>query len=247
MLVQLIGFYSLLWFLIVLIGGGQQFLGIIPVQIGLPQMAPGLSALLIVALSRKNKVKIQFFDRSIPFFRYFWAAAIPAGVGLLIFALVKVLAIPTGKIPDAYSDLSLIALWAPLGAFGEEIGWRGYLNKLLHQKATGYVSAIAVGLLWFPIHLFNFAGAELSLYVFMAIWFAAVSVVIFAFVRDHHFSVVIAALFHVSINFTQLLFLDVMNNPLFWMVNALVWTLIAVGIIIKASNLFFLRSKRQDL
>jgi membrane protease YdiL (CAAX protease family) len=96
---------------------------------------------------RKDGHQFSILDRGIPASRYLLAALIPAGGGLLVYLLNSLL-----FREPAFGDLTGLPwgllLWVPLGAIGEELGWRGYLHKRLDIGLTGLVSSIVVGLLW---------------------------------------------------------------------------------------------------
>ena len=56
-------FYVLTWFFLMMLGGIQQATGILPPQIGLPQWGPGIAALLMLVIFRKDGFKISFFSK----------------------------------------------------------------------------------------------------------------------------------------------------------------------------------------
>jgi membrane protease YdiL (CAAX protease family) len=231
-------FYVLTWFFLILFGGIQEATGILPPQIGLAQWGPGVAALLMLVIFRKDGIKITFFSKVTPVLRYLWAALIPTGVGLLVYLIRTVLTIPSATPPDTFNQMSLILMWTPLGALGEEIGWRGYLHKKLDTRMRGLFSSILVGLLWLPIHFFAFASAGPVTIAFLALWFISLSVVIYGLVQDTGFSVLAATIFHLSINFINLLILDVYFNPTFWMINGIVWAIVATIFVITKRDIY---------
>lgn len=219
-------FYVLTWFFLILLGGLQEASGILPPQIGLAQWGPGIAALLVVAIFRKDGVKITFYSKETPLLRYLLAALIPAGVGFFVFLLRSVIPIEADSLPDVYNSMGLVLLWTPLGALGEELGWRGYLHKKLDTRFRGLISSVIVGVLWMPIHLSLLAQGSILL-IFMALWFVSVSVVIYGLAQDTDFNVLVAAIFHMTINFINLLIIDVMYQPSFWALNGFVWMIVA--------------------
>jgi hypothetical protein len=64
------------------------------------------------------------------------------------------------------------------------------------------------------------------------------SIVIYTLVRDTDFSVLLASIFHLAINLTNLLFLDVIYELPFMIVNSLVWAALAAGLVILKRDLF---------
>ena len=63
-------FYVLAWFFLILLGGLQQATGILPPEIGLAQWGPGIAALLMLLLFRRDGFKITFFSKGTPILRY---------------------------------------------------------------------------------------------------------------------------------------------------------------------------------
>jgi membrane protease YdiL (CAAX protease family) len=231
-------FYILTWFFLVLLGGIQQETGLLPPEIGLAQWGPGIAALLMLVIFRKDNFKITFFSKDTPPLRYLLAALIPAGVGLLAYLIRTVLPIQSAAPPEAFNQMSLILIWTPLGALGEELGWRGYLNKKLDTRMRGLVSSILVGLLWLPIHFFAFISQGPVLIAFLALWFIALSIVMYGLVQDTGFSVLVATIFHLSINFINLLILDVYFNPTFWILNGILWAVVAAIFVLRKRELY---------
>ena len=237
MFLRVVVFYGLTWFFLMLLGGIQQATGLLPPQIGLAQWGPGIAALLMLVIFRKDGHKILFFSKDTPIIRYVYALLIPVGIGLVVLLISSWLPMAKSEPQAIYDSLGLILLWLPLGAIGEEIGWRGYLNKMLDRRLRGLISALLVGLLWMPIHISFFAQGPVFIF-FLTLSIISWSIVIYALVQDTGFSVTLAALIHLSINLTNLLFLDVIYETTFMMVNATVWANFAAIIVLMKRELY---------
>ena len=170
--------------------------------------------------------------------RYIYAALIPVAAGLVIFLSSKLMAIQPSRDAPTYDSLVPLILWMPLGAIGEELGWRGYLHKKLDTRLRGLYSSLLVGLLWAPIHVTFFSRGPLFVF-FLFLLIISYAIVIYALVQDTRFSVALASVFHLFINLTNLLFLDVIYEKQFMVLNALVWVAIAVTAILLKRELFF--------
>lgn len=235
-------FYVLTWFFLVLLGGIQQATGLLPPEVGLAQWGPGIAALLMLVIFRRDGHKINFFSKETPFQKYLWAAFIPVGAGLIVLLVRSFMTIePSGDAP-AYGSFLPLILWMPFGALGEEIGWRGYLHKKLDPRMRGLFSSLLVGLLWMPIHV-AFLGEGAVFLVFLTLLIVSYSIVIYALVQDTGFNVLLASIFHLAINLTNLLFLDVIYETPFMMVNAIVWTIIAATVVFWKKDVFFASQK----
>jgi membrane protease YdiL (CAAX protease family) len=230
-------FYILTWFFLVLLGGLQQATGILP-EVGLAQWGPGIAALLMLVLFRKDGHKITFHSTGTPVLRYVYAALLPVGVSLIVFVVKSLLSIEPSADAPKYGSLLTMLLWMPLGALGEELGWRGYLHKKLDPHMRGLWSSLLVGVLWMPIHVAFFSEGAVFL-LFLALLTVSYSVVIYALVQDTGFSVLLASIFHLFINIANLLFLDVIYETPFMIVNSLVWVVVAVAVVFMKKEIFF--------
>jgi len=226
MFVRMSVFYVLAFFFLMLLGGLQQETGLLPPEIGLAQWGPGLAALLMLVIFRKDGFKINFISKDTPILRYVYAALLPLGASLVVLLAAVALQIKPSAGAPVYNSLPLMILWMPLGALGEEIGWRGYLHKKLDTRLRGLVSALLVGLLWFPIHVSFFANGPLFI-LCLALVIISYSVVIYALVQETGFNVLLATLFHLSINLGNLLYLNMIHETALMLVSAAVWMAIA--------------------
>ena len=233
-------FYVLTWFFLILLGGMQQATGLLPSEVGLAQLAPGMAAILMLVIFRKDGHKIVFVSNRTSLARYLYALLIPVGVSLVVLLIRSLMDITPSAAP-AYGSLTALILWMPFGALGEEIGWRGYLHKKLDARMRGLFSSLLVGILWMPIHVAFLAQGPVFI-LFLTVLIISYSIVSYALVQDTGFNVVLASIFHLAINLTNLLFLDVIYELSFMIINSLVWAALAAGIVISKRDLF-LRSK----
>ena len=130
-----------------------------------------------------------------------------------------------------------MVLWMPFGAIGEELGWRGYLHKKLDSRMRGLFSSLLVGIMWMPIHVSFFGEGPVFLF-FLVLMIISYSIVIYALVQDTGFNVLLASVFHLFINVSNLLFLDVIHETSFMVVNALVWIVLAVVVVFMKKDVF---------
>jgi uncharacterized protein len=231
-------FYGLTWFFIALLAVVQQTTGLLPPSIGLPQLGPGLAALMMLVLFRRDGHQITFLSKALPAMRYVYAALIPIGGSLIILFISKLMAIQPSPDAPTYESLFPLILWMPLGALGEELGWRGYLHKKLDSRMRGLYSSLLVGLLWAPIHVTFFSRGPVFVF-FLFVLIISYSIVIYALVQNIGFSVALASVFHLFINLSNLLFLSVIYETQFMILNALVWTAIAATTVFTKREIFF--------
>jgi membrane protease YdiL (CAAX protease family) len=197
----------------------------------------------MLVIFRKDGFKITVFSKATPARRYLHAALIPLGVGLVVYLLRLLIPIESTALPEIFDNLPLVLLWMPLGAFGEELGWRGYLHKKLDPRLRGLFSSFLVGILWMPIHVHFFAQGPVFLF-FLTLMIISYSVVIYALVQDTSFNVLLASVFHLSINLANLFVIDVIYETSIMMISSIVWAVVAAVMIFLKRDIF-LASKEK--
>jgi membrane protease YdiL (CAAX protease family) len=229
MIVRVAIFYVLTFVTVFVLGGLQQITQITP-EIGLPQLAPGIAALLMLVIYRKDRHQLTFREANTPLRRYLVALLIPAAAGLIAFGF-SLLTVPSFTGPSlGTAPLLPILIWMPIGAIGEEIGWRGYLHKHLDGRLSGLVSSLITGTLWTFFHV-HFLGNGIVFLLFTVILFISISTLMYIVVYDQQFSILLASIFHIGINLTSLLFIAYINSVSFMVVYSLSWALMAAVVL----------------
>jgi len=220
------------------LGGTQQATGLLANQVILPQLAPGLAALTMLIVARKNAPSLSLSIKPLWSRAALLAVLIPAGAALLIFVVVTpaLRLLDVASISLANAPVSLIGMI--IGAVGEELGWRGYLNKLLDGKLAGWLSALIVGIPWALWHMGLYQYGPLYMF-FAVILITSYSFVLYFLVQKSGFNVWIAAVFHFMINLTNVVFLTVMPQVNFMMISAIIWAGVAATIVATNRELFF--------
>ncbi len=163
--------------------------------------------------------------------------AVPLLLNSIVFFLCYIWGGSTNlsiNISQQHFILALVTIF--IGALGEEIGWRGFLQPLLETKYHPLIASIFVGILWggWHIHYLRNGGTYFFSFVLFTV---AVSVIIAWILRGTNYSIVLSTLFHAIINFTFFILLkDVIMNHRFMIILALVWGLAATVIAFKYAN-----------
>ena len=242
--IRVVVFYILTFVFTIVLGGIQEAAGLAQTSIILPQWGPGLAALVMLLVFRKDRLRITFFDRHVPASRYLLAALIPIGGAVLIYLIYRLFfGAPAAGASTATPWILL--LWFPLGAIGEELGWRGYLNNRLNADMVGLASSVIVGTLWAFWHVGSYQNGMLYTLFFMLLMISY-TVVIYALVSRIGFNVLVAAIFHLMINVGNLFSYAVVNRVDFLMVSSLVWAAIAIVVVVTRKPLFGLARSAQN-
>jgi membrane protease YdiL (CAAX protease family) len=236
-ILRIVVFYTFAFVITLLLGGIQEGAHIPPEAIILPQLAPGASALLMHVIFRRDGDVVSFVGKGVPLSRYAMATVIPL-VGALVAYLITALCRGVVSAPSTQASPWSLLLWIPIGAVGEELGWRGYLHNKTARSLNGLVSSLIVGVLWALWHVGLYQNGPLYM-LFFVVLMVSYSVIIFALVHDIAFSVAIAAIFHVMINVTNLFSYTAINDVSFMAINSLVWATTA-GILLVARRQWFM-------
>lgn len=236
MIIRVVVFYVLTLLFTVLLAGLQQVTGLDTTRLTLPQWGPGLAALVMLVLFRRDGFRLSLSGKGISPLRLLAAVLIPVGVGLVVYAIVR-------PGPDvAAPSWQLMLPGMAIGALGEELGWRGYLHKRLDPALRPLVSTALVGVLWAFFHMGLWANgvAYMALFIVLAISY---SIVLYWLLEGARFNVWLAALFHLGINVANLPFLGIISGVglRFILVSAVVWTALAAVVVLRRRDLFLRR------
>jgi len=122
MLLRVAAFYLITLCLTLILGLLQTSTRVDPQMIVLPQLAPGLAAMLMLLLFPKHRLKLTITLKTAQFRKYLASLLLPLGVMVVVF-LVYGFFIDNRVMQSVTPAPSLILLGGMLvGAFGEELG-----------------------------------------------------------------------------------------------------------------------------
>ncbi len=218
-------FYGLTFLLTFVLGGLQEATGIGGSNFILPQWAPAVAGICMLLLFRTDGVRLPISIRAGDASQLVLALALPLLVAAVIWMLINLLMLPL-NLEGLVSRLSLVGIGGLFfGSVGEEIGWRGYLQPLLGSRMNLLRASILVGVLWALWHVQFYANGPLYM-LFLVLALVGYSIVITALSKFGS-NIAVAALFHLSVNVGNLLFLDMINTTRFMAANAVVWLIVA--------------------
>jgi membrane protease YdiL (CAAX protease family) len=123
----------------------------------------------------------------------------------------------------------ILVLTMTVGAAGEELGWRAYLQPYLQTRFSVLRSSVIVGLLWGFWHIggFEHGLVYMGLFVVMAVALSVVMGAVLQTARGANLAVATAA--HAAVNLGLLLLFTEENGDKFPMATlAAVWTIAAI-------------------
>lgn len=198
----------------------------------LPQLAPTIAFLIIVLLIKSLRFSINFDFNSIIALKSIMAIVIPLFLSSIIFFVCKFMGIEPKLSSGTIPSITLAIATILVGALGEEIGWRGFLQPLLEKNTSALLASIIVGLLWGLWHVGHYKNGFMYMIAFL-IFTVSASIIIAWIYRDTKFNILIPMLFHTSINFCFfIMFKHSLADYKFMAITAAVWLIPAIGIIL---------------
>jgi len=175
---------------------------------------------------------------------WYLAALSPFAIALLTIALHLALGnpIPGPALPFSWS---IVVFWflATLlsGATGEELGWRGFALPRLQTRYTSLISSLILGVIWgfwhLPVYLLApLFGGQFDLLGFLRflVSVVATSIIITWIVNNAKGSVLVATIFHFSVNFSVALFISifgVIQAEWYYLVTTILYSIYAIIVV----------------
>lgn len=228
-----VGLFTLAtFFLTIVLAVTQLKIGLSFETITLPQIAPALAVLLMFFIYKEIPEKINLNINRLVLTKSLFAILIPFLLFGLTYLIGKQMSLNI-KITENLSKLIPFMISGMIiGAIGEELGWRGYLQPVLQQKNSLLISSIIVGIIWGLWHIGHYKNGALFMAGFLMFTISA-SIIIAWLLKGTEFSLIISALFHLAINLCFLAFFhNSMTDGKYMLINGLVWLIPTIGLII---------------
>ncbi|GAA2818979.1 CPBP family glutamic-type intramembrane protease [Kribbella solani] len=196
--------------------------------IQLVQFAPALGVGVMYLLFRRTtRVAARFTPAPVVVGRSILMIGIVTAA-MLVSVLVHVVAGQTWRAESLPFPFGVLVITMLIGAAGEELGWRAYLQPYLQTRFSVLRSSLIVGLLWGFWHIGGFANGIvfMLLFVVMATSMSVVMGAVLAGARRTN--LVIATVMHAAVNlWLILLFTEEKGNLFPIAVLAVVWAITA--------------------
>ncbi|GAB2636396.1 hypothetical protein GCM10027068_14980 [Prescottella soli] len=156
-------------------------------------------------------------------------AAVAAGSVLVVLGLPVVVLVALGgsvslsAVHAGSAPIGLLVLAQCVGACGEEVGWRGFLQPYLRSRYSVLVTGVLVGAVWgvWHVQIFTAGVAYAAGFLLSTIAMSVLLAVLLDPFRNG--TLLIATLFHAVVNLGLMAFGDTGGR------EPLLWTLMAVG------------------
>jgi membrane protease YdiL (CAAX protease family) len=230
-------FYGIAFVFTVVLSIAQQFSGIDAGRIVLPQFGPGLAAVAMMVLFRKDGWKPAISLKGIPFRRYLGTLGIPILFSVVLFLTYRLFIRPLNVPPTDAVSFTIVLCGMLLGALGEELGWRGYLQNLLDKRINGLAAFLIVGILWGLWHVGNYLNGPTYMLCFV-LFTVGCSAVMAWLLRGTDYNVVLAGLFHFAVNAGFYLLQDGLADLRLIALTGIVWMGAAAAVVALQRKVF---------
>jgi membrane protease YdiL (CAAX protease family) len=175
------------------------------------QFAPLLAYILLILFFKDMSVPIVVDFNKVIIVKSILAIIIPVLIMAIAYLSIKIIGINIvfDSMDKNWLLLYPMLLAQLLGAIGEEIGWRSFLQTTLEKKMPVLLSSIIVGTIWglwhIPVH-YIFGITAMVLFISITIMFSIIMSIILKNTKNN---IYVSTLLHTSMN----VFIFVLFNP----------------------------------
>jgi membrane protease YdiL (CAAX protease family) len=210
----------------------QQKTGLSFEKISLPQLAPAIAVLILFLIYKDLPARINLHFDKVVLTKSLIALVVPVFLFSISFFIGKQLNLNVKITENLTILLPLMITGMLIGAFGEEIGWRSFVQPLFEKKNSVLVASILVGVIWGLWHVGHYKNGLLFMTGFL-LFTISTSIIIAWLLRGTEYNLIISAITHLSINTCFLIFFhNSMTDSKFMLINGLVWLIPAIGIVV---------------
>lgn len=201
-------------------------------KIVLPQLAPAIGFLIIALLFKNIRIPIGLDFNKVIALKSLMALGLPLLLIAIAYTIGKLIGLEIKFTTDLTPLFSIMLVGIFIGSFGEEIGWRSFLQPTLEKSNSVLLASIIVGLIWGLWHIGHYKNGFLFMTGFLIFTISA-SIILAWILRDTRYSLIISVLFHTSINIGFfMLFKNSLTDSKLMIINGIVWLIPAIGIIL---------------
>jgi uncharacterized protein len=240
MLLRFFIFVLLTFIFTIVLAVFQQQLQISFEKIVLPQLAPALGFLVAILIFKGIRTPFDIQMNKAIFLKLILVIISPLilfGVGFYICQQMGVVVAITLDFLNVFPSIIAGII---IGAVGEEIGWRSFLQPFLEREYSVSLTSVLVGMVWGLWHIGHYKNGALFMFGFLCFTISA-SIVIRFILRETNYNLWLSVFFHVAINIGFYLFYkSSLTNANMIIVNAIVWAIPALFILIKSRSMKYI-------
>ena len=221
----------------------QPFTGVDFNKLSLAQFGPTLAYILTIILFKDLFISIKTKISKIIIIKIIFSIIIPFLLCSITYFIGYLLKIELQMNTNIPYILFNYGIWIIIGAVGEEIGWRCYLQPLLDRKYPIIISSVIVGLIWGLWHINHFINGSIFVFEFL-LFTISYSIIIMLLLKNTEYSIFISSMFHASLNISFKIFLEnSYGNIGLYLIRACIWAIIAIIIVLCNKKYYTTKAK----
>ena len=228
---KLLLFVVPVYILVIVLFAIQQALNIDFEKIMLSQFAPTLAYIITILVFRDLFITVKINVNKNIIIKAFLSILIPFCLIAIVYYIGRQIKLNIQMDINILAILFKIGIGTLIGAIGEEIGWRSFLQPTLEKKYSVIISSIAVGFIWGLWHMQHYINGILFVLVYI-VFTISVSIILVFISKDTKYNIIISSLFHASINISfRIFFGENMDSSIIFkifMINSSIWLISAV-------------------
>ncbi len=200
-------------------------------KIILPQLAPMIGFTIMALIFEDLRMSIGLdFNKAI-LLKILLAFGLPFLLIFISFFIGKLIGLEVVRTDDLKPLFSMMLIGILIGAIGEELGWRSFLQPILERKNSVLLASIIVGLIWGLWHIGHYKNGLFFMIAFLIFTISA-SIILAWISRDTKYNILVAIAFHTAINLGFFVFFkNSLTDSKLMFVNGVVWMLSALVIV----------------
>lgn len=236
MILKLLFLFFLILLVTVILALFQQKIKLNYEKIVLPQLAPGIAFLVAFLFFSGLRTSINIELSSTVALRGLFSLLVPIVLFSIGFFVCKTLKVDVAVTPNIISIVPLMLVGMLVGAIGEEIGWRSFMQPNLEKEFSIIWASVIVGVFWGFWHIGHYKNGVVFIIGFLLFSISA-SIIICQLLKGTNYNLIISVLFHFSINLGFLLFFkNSLSNSKMMLVNGVVWLIPAILLILVSTR-----------
>jgi membrane protease YdiL (CAAX protease family) len=212
-------------------------------KLSLAQLGPTLAYILTIILFKDLFISIKTKITRIIIIKTIFSIIIPFLLCSTTYFIGYLFKIELQMNTNIQNILFNYGIWILIGAAGEEIGWRSFLQPLLDRKYPIIISSLIVGLIWGLWHINHFINGPIFVFEFL-LFTVSYSIVIMFLLKNTEYSIFISSMFHTSLNISFKIFLEnSYGDTRLFLIRCSVWSIFAIIIVLCNKKYYTIKIK----
>jgi len=246
---KLVPFIVLAFIFVIALFFLQQTLKIDFEIIMLTQFAPTLAYVVTIVLVKDLYLPIKINLKKTIMLKTLFSVIVPLFLISITYFICKIMKSDIEISPNIPPLFYKIGLGIFIGAVGEEIGWRSFLQPTLEKKYSVFISSIITGLIWGLWHIQHYMQGPVFIFMYL-LYLISVSIIITYLSKDTQYNIIISSSFHASMNISFIIYFNFISSDgkillTVFTINSIVWVLCAIIIILLQKDYFFIKSRNK--